>query len=111
MDYDDTLIINGRVNLILLYFLYQAAENGKRIYLLSKHIGDIHSDLKHHRICEDIFDEIIIIPPYKDKSDFLQHKPAIFIDDSFAERKRVKDVHNIPVYDLDMIESLIDWRM
>ena len=111
VDYDDTLIVNGKVNLLLLSFLYQAAENGRHIYLLSKHIGDIHQDLRRYRICEDIFDEIVIISPEENKSDFLKYKPAIFIDDSFSERKRIKDAHNIPVYDLDMVESLIDWRV
>ncbi|MBQ7155195.1 MAG: hypothetical protein IJR85_06545 [Synergistaceae bacterium] len=111
VDYDDTLIVNGKVNLQLLTFLYQAAATRKKIYLLSKHNGDIHEDLRHYRICEDIFDEIITISPEERKSDFLRHKPAIFIDDSFAERKRIKDAHNIPVYDLDMVESLIDWRI
>lgn len=111
VDYDDTLIVNGRVNLQLLTFLYQAAENGKHIYLLSKHIGDIHEDLRHYRISPDIFEQIIIISHQEHKPDFIQHKPAIFIDDSFAERKRVRDAHNIPVYDLDMVESLIDWRI
>jgi hypothetical protein len=41
----------------------------------------------------------------------MKEKNAIFIDDSFAERKKVHDVLGIPVYDVDMVESLIDWRM
>lgn len=111
VDYDDTLIVNGRVNLLLLSFLYQASEGGAKIHLLSKHIGDIHEDLRQHRICSGIFDEIVVLSPEERKADFLRHKSAIFIDDSFAERKRIREAHNIPVYDLDMVESLIDWRV
>ena len=33
------------------------------------------------------------------------------IDRLIAERKKVHDESGIPVFDLDMVESLIDWRM
>ena len=36
---------------------------------------------------------------------------AIFIDDSFAERRQVRESCGIPVFDLDMVESLLDWRV
>ena len=35
---------------------------------------------------------------------------SLFIDDSFAERKRVKEACGIPVFDLDMVESLLNWK-
>ena len=35
---------------------------------------------------------------------------SIFIDDSFAERWRIHQGCGVPVFDLDMIESLLDWR-
>jgi hypothetical protein len=38
-------------------------------------------------------------------------KTSIFIDDSFSERLAISNELDIPVFDLDAIESLIDWRM
>ena len=61
-------------------------------------------------ISEDLFEEIRVIDVLEEKSDYIKEKKAIFIDDSFAERKRIKDRCGIPVFDVDMIESLIDWR-
>lgn len=110
IDYDDTLIIKDSVNKMLISFLYQAIEQGKKIHLLTKHIGDLYDDLKKFRISEKMFDEIILISKQDEKVDYISEKDAIFIDDSFAERKKVKDSLDIPVFDVDMIESLIDWR-
>ena len=111
VDYDDTLIINGAVNKKIIAFLYQAVEKGKKIHILSKHKGNFFDDLKKYKICKNLFDEIIIIPVDKDKKDFIREKPSIFIDDSFAERKAVSESLHIPVFDLDMVESLIEWQI
>jgi len=35
---------------------------------------------------------------------------AIFIDNSYKERREVKKKHGMPVFDVDAIQSLIDWR-
>ncbi len=40
----------------------------------------------------------------------IQDRASIFIDDSFSERKKVFEKTDIPVFDLDSIECLIDWR-
>ena len=45
----------------------------------------------------------------EEKTDHIEGD-AIFIDDSFAERRRVKEACGIPVFDVDMVESLLDWR-
>ncbi len=110
LDYDDTLIISDKVNNQLISFLYQAISNGKKIILLSKHAGDIVEDLKRYRISSELFDEIIILEKNEQKTDYIKETDAIFIDDSFAERKRVWEKLHIPVFDLDMVECLIDWR-
>lgn len=47
----------------------------------------------------------------EDKCRYIKGKDSILIDDSFAERKRVRERLGIPVFDIDMVESLIDWRM
>ena len=109
VDYDDTMVIDRKVNKTLLLFLYQCVEKNKKIILLSKHIGDLFAELAHYKIETSLFDEIIVIGQNEQKSEYVQGQSAIFIDDSFAERKRIFTSHHIPVYDLDMIESLIDW--
>lgn len=110
VDFDDTLIIDNRVNVMLLAFLYQALDKKKTIILVTKHINDIQESLKKYKISEDIFADIISLKKIDEKTKYINKDRAIFIDDSFAERKRVNIEKDIPVFDVDMIESLIDWR-
>ena len=109
VDFDDTLIVRGKVNAKLMMFLYQAKNDGKNIILLTKHSSDIYQDLIASCIAEQLFDEIILLEKKDDKAPYIKDH-SIFIDDSFAERKRVHEAAGIPVFDLDMVESLLDWR-
>lgn len=110
LDYDDTLIIGNKVNEQLMFFLYQALNYGKKIYLLSRHSGNLNENMRLHKISPDIFEGIFILKDGESKSHFIKNKDAIFIDDSFSERFEVYTSLGIPVFDLDMVESLIDWR-
>ena len=67
------------------------------------------AELRRRAICEGLFDQIIWLKEGEAKPDFIEGD-AIFIDDSFAERRRVRDACHIPVFDVDMVESLLDWR-
>ena len=109
VDYDDTIVMGEKVNPYLMAFLYQARNKGKKLVLLSKHRGDLDSDMSGHCISRELFDEVIWLKAEESKADFIKGK-AIFIDDSFAERRRVREACAIPVFDLDMVESLMDWR-
>ena len=109
VDFDDTLIVRGKVNAFLMMFLYQAFNQGKRLCLLTRHSTDIFSDLEKACIPASLFSEIIRLDEAGAKTDYIA-PDSIFIDDSFSERKRVRDALGIPVFDLDMVESLIDWR-
>ena len=111
MDFDDTLYLDDKVNITMISFVYQCFNKGIPVILLTKHANDIYDSLDKFRISKDLFASIIHIPKGSDKSEFITEKDSIFIDDSFAERKNISEKLNIPVYDLDMIESLIDWRM
>ena len=111
VDFDDTLVVNGKVNTVLISFLYQAVENGKKIHLLSKHLGDLYADLKQYRIALELFDEIKVISPEDEKYRYIHETSAIFIDDSFAERKKIREHLNLCVFDVDMVEGLRDWRV
>ena len=110
MDYDDTLTINGKVNPDVIRFLYQARNNGKKIILLSRHDGDLHEDMKKAVIPEELFEKIIVIDREDKKHRYIDQDKAIFIDDSFSERRDVHDNCGIPVFDVDMIEALLDWK-
>lgn len=110
IDFDDTVYIDNKINIQLMMFLYQCVNNNKEIILLTKHIGDIYEYLHKYKISMSLFNEIIQIGKYDNKEDYVTSN-SIYIDDSFAERKAIKEKFDIPVFDLDMVESLIDWRM
>ncbi len=111
VDFDDTLIIDNKVNSDLMRLLYQSLNKNKSIILLSKHSTNIYDDLKKYKISVDMFSKIIVIPKEEEKYKYIEHRNSIFIDDSFSERFDIKSKLQIPVFDLDMIESLIDWRI
>lgn len=110
LDFDDTVYIDGQVNAFLIAFLYQCVNQNKIIILLTKHCNNIYDSLSKFKISKDLFDKIISIEADDDKSKYIEDEKSIFIDDSFSERKKISEKIGIPVYDLDMIESLIDWR-
>ena len=111
VDFDDTLIVRDRVNTQMISFLYQCANEGKRIYLLTKHCQcPVREDLCRFHIAESLFTDILHIPQTADKADYITDTAPIFIDDSFSERRRIAASLHIPVFDVDMIESLLDWR-
>ena len=70
MDFDDTLIVDGKVNTELIGFLYQARNKGKRIVLLSRHDTELLPDLERFAVSPALFDEIM--PP----ASFCLHSPV-----------------------------------
>ena len=106
VDFDDTLVCKGKVNPFLVAFLYQSQGKGKRIYLLTRNRNASHR-LALNSLSPYLFTRIIYVDKEENKADYVEGK-AIFIDDSFRERKSVSD-KGIPVYDLDAVESLFDW--
>ncbi|MEN6553020.1 MAG: ATP-grasp domain-containing protein [Methanobacterium sp.] len=110
VDLDDTLIVKNKINTQIIKFLYQAINEGCQIILISKTVNDVKSYLKKWKI-ECIFDKVIILKKEDSKSDYIKPKNAIFIDDSFSERKSVFLRHGIPTFDSSMVEILIDNRI
>lgn len=107
IDFDDTIIVNEKINLVTISFLYQCINRHIPITLLTKHETDIYNDLKKYKINDLIFDEIVQIQNQEEKSDYIKHRNAIFIDNYFPDRKKVFEKCKIPVFDVDMIESLM----
>lgn len=110
VDLDDTLLLNGTVNVELVRFLYQCVNAGKRLVLLTKHAANVDATLKEHRLA-GLFDEIIHFRPGASKADTIRERDAILIDDSFSERKDVAEKCHIPTFDGSMLEMLIDDRV
>jgi hypothetical protein len=52
IDFDDTLIIDGKINSIAMRFIYQSVNRGVKIVLLTKHDTDINDDLKRYKISD-----------------------------------------------------------
>lgn len=109
IDFDDTLIVHGKVNTQAIRYLYQCINNDKKIFLITKHSNDINNTLKKHNIEPSIFEKIYLLNENERKIDYIDSNNAIFIDNYYIERKEVFDKCNIPVFDVDAIECLIDY--
>lgn len=103
VDYDDCIIIDDKVNIEMISFLYKCLNENKNIVLLSKHNGNLIQDLKDHKIDLNIFSKIVHIDKNDDKSSYIENMNSIFIDDSFKERKNIKEKLNISVFGTDMV--------
>jgi hypothetical protein len=109
IDFDDTLIIHGQVNVELMKLLYQALNRRVRLVLLTRHAGDVATTLRRFRL-ECLFDEVVHLQANESKADFIRETRAVLIDDSFAERSDVHQRTGIPVFDPGMVEVLFDER-
>jgi hypothetical protein len=109
VDLDDTLVVDGRVNVVLVAFLYECLNRGVRRHLITRNPGDVPTILKQHRL-DSLFDTVIQVQPSQQKADLVMESSAIFIDDSHSERCAVAKKRDIPTFDLDAIESLLDER-
>ena len=108
IDFDDTIIVNNRVNTTALKFLYQCFNKNKQIYLITKHSYDIKQSLKKYHIDIDLFDKIFSLDDNQFKYTIIDSNNSIFIDNYFKERYEVHSNLKIPVFDVDAIECLID---
>ena len=106
VDLDDTIIVDDCVNTTLVKFLYEARNDNKKILLITKHLYNVQDKLRRFALSNLLFDEIIQIQKSEKKHEYIKNKNAIFIDDSFEERKEIAQHLNIPVFGLDAIESL-----
>ena len=107
IDLDDCLICGGKVNLQAIALVYQCMNRNIQIHLLTRHADSASKTLKQHRFT-GLFNEIIHLRPDELKSAYIKHSNAVFIDDSFAERKEVSEETGIPVFSPDAIESLLN---
>jgi hypothetical protein len=114
IDLDDTIIMDKvRVNLDVIRLMYQWINKGIKIILVSKNLEhDKISYLSKFKI-RDLFDDIFWLEESESKASYIKsygYDNSIFIDDSFSQRKEVRDILGIPTFDLSMIELLFDYR-
>lgn len=107
IDFDDLILMNGHVSPRIIAFLYQCINRQAAVHLLTKHTLDIHETLVKYRLGQ-LFDTVTKIEPEDNKYKYITHKDAIFIDDSFAERKEVYEKCGIPTFDMHSIDLLIE---
>lgn len=107
IDLDDTLILNGRVDLQVVKFIYQCINQGKQVKLITRHREDLGVTLRKYRL-QNLFDDVIHITEGAAKSSLITERDAIFIDDSFAERMDVAQSCGIPTFDASMLEVLTE---
>lgn len=106
IDLDDCLVLDGKVNLEAAALVFQCVNRGVKVHLLTRHAGSPVETLERHRL-QGLFDDVIHVGPDDRKSDYLKHRDAVFIDDSYRERKDVLTRTGIPVFAPDAIESLL----
>jgi uncharacterized HAD superfamily protein len=97
------------VNLEAVKFIFSARNRGIKIFLITKHKGNLFDSLKYYRL-ENLFDKIFHLKSEEKKVSYIvknNYENSIFIDDSFSERKEVFHQLGISVFSIDTISSLI----
>lgn len=110
MDFDDTIIVNGKVNQYAIWFLFQCKNLNQKVILITKHENEIYDTFKEHGISQELFTKIIHLKIDDNKISYINPHKAIFIDNAYQERAAVARKYSIPVFDVDGIEVLLDWR-
>jgi hypothetical protein len=108
IDFDDTIIIGENVNTDAIRYIYHCRNKGIRVVLLTKHRFNLDQTLKRFRLSRNMFDEVKHIDMGDDKANYIDPIKSIFIDNHFADRKHVHRRLNIPVFDVDAIDGLIE---
>lgn len=109
IDYDDTIIINGEINLDAITFVYQCLNLNKEVVLVTKHMGNIFESLEKFKL-RNLFSKVLHLSPSEEKIEKIKqfdYLNSIFIDDSHEERRKVYTNLKIPVFSVDSIKALI----
>lgn len=108
VDLDDTLLEGGTcVNVNTVSLLYEAKNAGIPSYLITRHRGIVDETLDRFCIHKGLFQSIIHITDSSSKLNSIVYTPAIFLDDSFSERRAV-DCDGIYCMDIDSYELVRD---
>jgi predicted ATP-grasp superfamily ATP-dependent carboligase len=106
VDFEDTLIVNGKINSKLMAFLYESLNNKKNIYLFAKSLNLVKEQLRHHKIDRDIFDGIFDYDNIICQNEVL-NKKSIIISDSYSNLLALNKILSFPFFKTDTIECLL----
>lgn len=110
VDLDDTLVRNRSINAKLLAILYQFKNENKKLFLVTRHREKHHEPARTMLtalfIEPRLFDGILEVSGGEKKSAYVTGKAAIFIDDSFTERKDVARKTGALVFDVSQAIEL-----
>jgi len=107
IDFDDTLILNDKVNLDIICFIYKAINKKKNIYLITRHRHNLDETMNKYKLSSNMFNEIYLLQDNQSKNSFIKNN-SIFIDDSFAERLSIDKNKNIYCFDTANIDILLN---
>jgi len=115
VDYDGTIVVKDSVCLETIRFLYQCKNAGKRIILITRHNEDhddtVFENMEKHGISKHLFEKIELLSFKQEKHSVITDKKSIFIDNSYSERLKVRENCGIPVFGVDGLDVLTDWRL
>lgn len=106
---DDTILLNGNVNVMIIAFLYRCLQEKKKIVLLTRQSKDIMGTLEKYRLTS-LWDDIIYLNNETSNTNYIKEPDAILIDNSFKERKMASERFGIYTFDCSMVEMLLDER-
>ncbi|WP_404711411.1 acetyl-CoA carboxylase biotin carboxylase subunit family protein [Sphingomonas sp. MMS24-J13] len=107
VDFDDTIILsNSEINYRLVGLLFGLKYRcGCSIQLITRHDGIVEQKLKTLALT-DLFDHVHHLQRNELKSSVIAGPAALFIDDSFSERKEVSRQLGIASFPLECLETL-----
>lgn len=111
IDFDDTIIVENKVYLKAIWFIYQCLNYDIKVILLTRHEGKISETMKNYHIDDSLFFKIVTVGKEELKSNYIDERQSIFIDNSWKERIDVSKKCGIPVFDVDSLDMLMDWRV
>jgi carbamoylphosphate synthase large subunit len=88
-DFDDTLLIDGKLNADLIKFIIKCINAKVNTILISKHKGNLDNKLEEFKI-KNLFKEVVHLKKHEYQAMYMK-KNSILIDDSFSERKKARN--------------------
>lgn len=108
IDGDEMLVVKNEVNTSLIKIIYQQKNKQKKIILFTRNLKTLNRLLNKHNLCANLFDEIMTIENQEQLLSCIQEKQAVFISSCFEDRLAVMNACQIPVFNTDAIDCLMD---
>jgi hypothetical protein len=106
VDFDDTLLVNGKLNVEVIGLIFKAKNENKPVILITKNQNRRLATTLHKYGITAIFDDVLHIDEGQSKSSFTQ-AGDLLVDDSFAERTSVLE-SGAKSISLDMVGMYLD---